>query len=76
MLILIRKPGQEIVIQTAAGEEIRIKVCDIEARDRVKIGITAPRSVSVVRAELIKKAEEEARNGRRNVYLRTVRRGV
>ena len=58
MLILIRKPEQEIVIKTAGGEEIRLKVCDIESRDRVKIGITAPRTVSVVRAELIKRDEE------------------
>jgi carbon storage regulator CsrA len=58
MLVLTRKPEQEIVIKTSAGEEIRIKICDIESRDRVKIGITAPRSVSVVRAELIKGDEE------------------
>jgi carbon storage regulator len=47
MLILTRRPHQALII----GAEIEIKVLDIIG-DRVRIGITAPREVKVLRREL------------------------
>lgn len=48
MLILVRKVQQEIWIQGG----ISIQVLSIE-RDRVKLGITAPNDVKVMRQELL-----------------------
>ncbi len=47
MLILTRRPHQALII----GAEIEIKILDIIG-DRVRIGITAPREVKVLRGEL------------------------
>jgi carbon storage regulator len=47
MLILSRKPNESLVIQ----DNIIITVLAIEG-DRVKLGITAPREVPVLRQEL------------------------
>jgi carbon storage regulator len=47
LLVLTRKPNQAIVI----GDDIRIVVVSID-RDQVRIGIEAPRDVSVHRAEV------------------------
>ena len=47
MLVLTRKIGEEIVI----ADNIRISIVDVGA-GRVKIGIVAPRSVTVDRAEV------------------------
>lgn len=47
MLVLSRKVGQELVI----GNNIRIVVSRV-AGNRVSLGITAPDSVHVIRAEL------------------------
>lgn len=46
MLVLARRKGEVIVI----GDDIRIKVTRV-LRDRVFLGITAPRGVRVDRAE-------------------------
>ncbi len=47
MLVLSRKPGQDLVF----GEGIIVTVLEVNG-DRVKLGITAPASVSVLRGEL------------------------
>ena len=54
MLVLTRKLNQAIMI----GDDIKLVVVAID-RDQVRIGIEAPRSVSVHRAEIY---EEIARN--------------
>jgi carbon storage regulator len=54
MLVLSRKPQEEIIIDG----DIRITVVET-SRGRVKLGITAPQSVPVHRAEL---ARELARS--------------
>lgn len=46
MLVLTRKTGEEIII----GDGIRVKVLDTSG-GRVRLGITAPRNVSVHRSE-------------------------
>ena len=48
-LILHRKAGESIVI----GKDITIKFLEVR-RGTVKVGITAPKDVSIVRDELLK----------------------
>ncbi len=47
MLILSRKPGEALVI----NDNIEVKIIDISG-DRVKIGISAPSDVKILRSEL------------------------
>lgn len=54
MLQLTRKPGQTIVI----GDDIRVQVIQI-AGGAVRIGIDAPRSVSIYREEIWDAVREE-----------------
>ena len=51
VLILSRKPEQSIIIETPAVP-VTVMVLDVE-RDRVKLGISAPESVKVLRSELV-----------------------
>ena len=58
MLVLSRRVGERLII----GDDIVITVIDVRS-DGVRIGIDAPRSVRVNRAEVleaVKKANEEA----------------
>jgi len=48
MLILTRKVGQSIII----GEDIEIKVLEI-INGQTKLGITAPKNISILRKELL-----------------------
>ncbi len=50
MLVLTRKPEQAIII----GGNIVVKILSVE-RDRVKIGIDAPKDVQILREELTKR---------------------
>lgn len=56
MLILTRKSEQGIVI---AGD-VTVRVLSVDG-ERVKLGIDAPRSISVLREELIQQVEGENR---------------
>src|ERR1700692_4205163 len=47
MLVLTRKPNQAIVI----GDDVRVVVVSVD-RDQVRLGIEAPREISVHRAEV------------------------
>jgi carbon storage regulator len=48
MLVLTRHPRQVVMI----GRDIQILVLDV-AGDRVRLGITAPREIRVLRQELL-----------------------
>ncbi|MCX7665138.1 MAG: carbon storage regulator [Gemmataceae bacterium] len=48
MLVLSRKPGEEIII----GNNVRITIVSVKG-DRIRLGIDAPREVSIQRAELL-----------------------
>jgi carbon storage regulator len=48
MLVLKRRPGQSLVI----GDDVEIQILELSAT-RVKLGISAPDSVSVVRKEVV-----------------------
>ncbi len=56
MLVLSRRPGQGLRIGTA----IELQVVRIEG-DRVVLGIVAPRSVPIVRSELIEAVSSEVK---------------
>lgn len=53
MLILTRKIGQILII----GDDIEVKVVGIDG-ENVKIGISAPKDISVVRKELLEVKDE------------------
>lgn len=57
MLVLNRKMGESIIL----GENIEIRILDIQD-GKIKIGIEAPREVSILRKEVYEaiKAENEA----------------
>jgi carbon storage regulator len=48
MLVMRRKAGESIII----GGEIDVAILAVEG-ERVKIGVTAPSNVAIVRAELL-----------------------
>jgi carbon storage regulator len=55
MLVLTRRPGEEIVIDG----HIRIRVL-VTQGNQVRLGITAPKSVSIQREELLARISAEA----------------
>ncbi len=54
MLILTRKIGESVVI----GDDIVVTVTDIK-NGQIKLGITAPKNVTVNREEVLKKIKVE-----------------
>jgi len=54
MLVLTRKKEQSIVI----NDDIEITIIDVQG-DQVRIGINAPRSVSIYRKEIFLEIQEE-----------------
>ena len=56
MLVLTRKIDQSIII----GDDIRIIVVDVRG-DQVKLGIDAPKSISVHREEIYEDIQQENR---------------
>jgi carbon storage regulator len=54
MLVLSRKKGETIVI----GDNIEISIIDIQG-DNIRIGINAPRDVSIMRKELYDEIKAE-----------------
>ncbi|GBD03914.1 Carbon storage regulator [bacterium HR19] len=59
MLVLKRKEGQSLII----GDKIIVKVIEIEGRS-VKIGIEAPKDISIVREELLEKIKQKVAESR------------
>ena len=54
MLVLTRKPGQSIMI----GDGVEVQVLSV-AGEKVRLGITAPRDVSIFRNEVYDRIERE-----------------
>ena len=54
MLVLSRKQSQQIVI----GPDIRITIVKLE-RNQVRLGIEAPRGITVLREELTPRSEDQ-----------------
>jgi carbon storage regulator len=55
LLVLTRKPGQSIMI----GDGVEVQVLSV-AGEKVRLGITAPRDVSIFRNEVYDRIESEA----------------
>lgn len=55
MLVLSRKPLQSIMI----GSDIRVTIVKVE-RNQVRIGIEAPRGVTILRDELVEFGRDDA----------------
>jgi len=62
MLVLTRKPGQSIMI----GDGVEVQVLSV-AGEKVRLGITAPRDVSIFRDEVYDRIEGEDRSGEQEV---------
>lgn len=56
MLVLTRKKGQSIMI----GNDIEISLVDIQG-DQVRIGINAPKNVTIHRKEIFEEIKDENR---------------
>jgi carbon storage regulator len=54
MLVLTRKKNESIVI----GDDVKITIVDVRG-DQVKLGITAPKNVSVHREEIYLEIQKE-----------------
>lgn len=57
MLVISRKKGESLLI----GEDIEITVVKVED-GTVKLSISAPKSVTILRKELYKEVEQENKN--------------
>jgi carbon storage regulator CsrA len=57
MLVLSRKLGEKIMIDTPLGK-IEIVVSDIR-RDLIRVGIEAPKSYKILREELVPHASQK-----------------
>lgn len=53
MLVLTRKPGESLMI----GDNIEVKIIDASG-EQVKVGISAPNKVRILRKELFQTIEE------------------
>jgi len=56
MLVVSRRPGQSILI----GRDIEVYVLEVDGL-QVRVGINAPRSIRVLRRELLTQVESENR---------------
>jgi len=54
MLVVSRKMGEELKI----GENIVIKIVDID-KNQVKVGIDAPRNITILRMELVREITKQ-----------------
>jgi carbon storage regulator len=56
MLILTRRPGESIIIETPAGEQIQVTVLGVKG-NQVRIGTDAPDDVQILREELLERLQ-------------------
>ncbi len=54
MLVLTRKPGQSIMI----GDGIEVQVLSVSG-EKVRLGITAPRDVTIFRDEVLERIQDQ-----------------
>lgn len=59
MLILTRNVGQRLIITTPSGETIAVQI--MTSRGTVKVGIDAPKSITVDREEIHERKKSEDR---------------
>jgi carbon storage regulator len=56
VLILTRRVGESIIIETPAGEQITVTVLGVKG-NQVRIGTDAPDDINIVREELLARLE-------------------
>ena len=57
MLVLSRKNNESIILQIPGQDDIKITVVRIDNKNKVRIGVTADKEITVLRQELNKKEE-------------------
>ncbi|EHL13216.1 carbon storage regulator [Peptoanaerobacter stomatis] len=68
MLVLKRKVGEAILINTGSGDKIEIKISEI-SDGRVKLGLDAPKTVSILRKEVVEEATFENKMATQNISI-------
>lgn len=68
MLILTRKTNQSIMI----GDQIEIVIVEVRG-DQVKIGIKAPKNVSVHRSEVYKEIQEQNKKATKTLNIEAIK---
>ncbi len=68
MLIISRKINEKIKI----GDDIEITIISID-KNQVKIGIEAPKKISILRSELLENVKEENIKAAKNIDLETLK---
>lgn len=58
MLVLSRKKDEKIIFRVPGQQDIELTVVRIDNQNRVRLGISAPDSVNVLRSELDNKIKE------------------
>jgi carbon storage regulator len=58
MLILTRRLGESIIIETPTGELIQVTVLGVKG-NQVRIGTEAPGDISIVREELLERLQSQ-----------------
>ncbi len=69
MLILTRKLGESIIIE----DNVKITVVDIN-KQQIKLGIDAPRHITINREEVAKKVKEENKLSSSSVVVDTAKK--
>lgn len=65
MLILTRRVGETVMI----GDEVSVTVLGVKG-NQVRVGVNAPKSVTVHREEVYRKIEEEKARGLQNAPVK------
>lgn len=69
MLILTRKVNQSIVI----GDQIEVIIVEVRG-DQVKIGIKAPKNISVHRSEVYKEIQEQNKQATKTLSIDSLKK--
>ena len=67
MLVIARKVGEELKI----GDDIIVKIISLE-KNQIKIGIDAPRDISILRMELVKEIINQNKLANQNTDETTI----
>lgn len=63
MLILTRRPGERLVMETPSGEKVTVEVLGNHG-SQVKLGVEAPRHTTVDREEIYDRKQADKRSSR------------
>lgn len=62
MLVLMRKPGEEVVLRDRDGQEIgNIRIVNVRG-DKVRVAFDFPREIDIHRREVDQRIQEEAKS--------------